>query len=109
MAGGREWEAWEDRMVREAPRGTLRAVARELGRTYRAVQQWRYKLAGNRGRCRPWTPEEDALLMAARPVARVDTRAFAGRTPIQLAARALGRSMASVMTRRKLLRRTAQQ
>ena len=39
MAGGRLWELDEDARVRAAPRGGLRDLACELGRTYGAVKQ----------------------------------------------------------------------
>ena len=107
MAGGRLWEIWEDALVRateEAPRGTLTRLAPVLGRSLWAVHARAYKLGVHRGAKRLWSKVEDVELMKAQPVARVDTRASAGRTPIQQAARALGRTpMAGQHRRTKLL------
>ena len=57
-----------------------------------------------------YTPEEDAIILAAKPTPECDRRgAASGSTPIGRAARQLGRTELSVRCRRSHLRRKAAQ
>ena len=98
MAGGKLWESWEDELLaklRDAPRGEMAILGRQLGRTANAL---RHRASKQRMRLhqtpRPWTASEDALLlreMGAGPVpsgawARIGLRI--GRTQIAVGTRA---------------------
>lgn len=68
MAGGKLWEAWEDEALvklRDAPRGEMAVLGRQLGRTANAL---RHRASKQRMRLhetqRRWTDAEDALLLA---------------------------------------------
>ena len=52
---------------------------------------------------KPWTTEDDRLLLEARPVRRKNTRASAGATPLQKVAEKLGRTYGACIHRRKVL------
>ena len=55
---------------------------------------------------RPWTPEEDAAILAARPVAFAKRPAYGGvNTEMERLAKRLGRSYAALRSRRSKLRK----
>ncbi len=55
---------------------------------------------------RLWTPEEDAAILAARPVAFVKRPAYAGvNTEMEALAKRLGRTYAALRSRRHKLRK----
>ena len=78
---GRPWTVEERDLIRNVPHGQIVAVAKRIGRTYKATVQQRMYLRLSRWRP-DWRPEEDAFIDAA----------VAAGVSIGAAARLLGRS-----------------